>query len=128
MLYSQSSTHHAWNSLQIEYTIKGAFSHLYIFVLYIHPVSEIVSCHFLSHHSFSDDNQLYKYGNVFQIPEIIHSNQSRVPDVKAWMTNNQLHLNNGKTEMTVFASKMTLNSDSVSESINLGVLTSNLPT
>ena len=85
-----------------------------LFVHYPHPISEIVPYHSLSHHSFSDDNQLYKSGNVFQIPEIIHSNQSRVPDVKAWMTNNQLHLNNGKTEMTVFASKMTLNSDSQS--------------
>ena len=35
VLYSQSSTHHAWNSLQIEYTIKGAFSHLYIYIFFL---------------------------------------------------------------------------------------------
>ena len=65
-----------------------------IFFLYIHLISEIVSYHSLSHHSFSDDNKLYKSGNVSQLPEIIHSNQSGISDIKAWMTNNQLHLNN----------------------------------
>ena len=44
-----------------------------LFVLYTHPISEIVSYHSLSHHSFSDDNQLYKSGNITQLPEIIHS-------------------------------------------------------
>ena len=32
-----------------------------LFVLYTRPISEIVSYHSLSHHSFSDDNQLYKF-------------------------------------------------------------------
>ena len=59
-------------------------------VLYTHPISEIVSYHSLSHHSFSDNNQLYKSGNITQLPEIIHSTQSCISDVKAWMTNNQL--------------------------------------
>ena len=90
-----------------------------LFVLYIHPISEIVSYYSLSHHSFSDDNQLYKSGNITQLPEIIHSTQSCISDVKAWMTNNQLHLNNDKTEMILIATKTVLNSDSVPQSINL---------
>ena len=75
--------------------------------------------HSLSHHSFSDDNQLYKSGNITQLPEIIHSTQSCISDVKAWMTNNQLQLNNDKTEIILTATKTVLNSDSVSQSINL---------
>ncbi len=90
-----------------------------LFVLYTHPISEIVSYHSLSHHSFSDDNQLYKSGNITQLPEIIHSTQSCISDVKAWMTNNQLQLNNDKTEMILIATKTVLNSDSVPQSINL---------
>ena len=35
------------------------------------------------------------------------------------MTNNQLQLNNPKTEMILIATKMVLNSDSVPQSINL---------
>ena len=70
-----------------------------LFALYTHPISEIVSCHSLSHHSFSDDNQLYKSGNITQLPKIIHSTQSCISNVKAWMTNNQLQLNNDKTKI-----------------------------
>ena len=58
-------------------------------------------------------NQLYKYGNITQLPEIIHSTQSCISDVKAWMTNNQLQLNNDKTEMILIATKTVFNSDSV---------------
>ena len=90
-----------------------------LFVLYPHPISEIVSCHSLSHHSFSDDNQLYKSGNITQLPEIIPSAQSCISDVKAWMTNNQLQLNNDKAEIILIATKTVLNSDSVPQSINL---------
>ena len=90
-----------------------------LFVLYIHPISEIVSHHSLSHHSFPDDNQLYKSGNITQLPEIIHWTQSCISDVKAWMTNNQLQLNNDKTEMILISIKTVLNSDSVPQSINL---------
>ena len=44
---------------------------------------------------------------------------SCISDVKAWMTNNKLQLNNDKTEMILIATKMVLNSDSVPQSINL---------
>ena len=79
-----------------------------LFVLYTHPTSEIVSYHSLSLHSFS--------GNITQLSEIIHSTQSCISDVKAWMTNNQLQLNNDKTEMILIATKTTL---TVPQSINL---------
>ena len=87
-----------------------------LFVLYTHPISEIVSYHSPSHHSLSDDNQLYKSGNITQLPEIIHSTQSCISDVKAWMTNNQLQLNSDKTEMILIATKTVLSSYSVPQS------------
>ena len=34
------------------------------FVLYTQPLSDIVHHQSLSHHSFSDDNQLYKLGQI----------------------------------------------------------------
>ena len=84
-----------------------------LFFLYTHPISEIMSYHSLSHYSFSDDNQLYKSGNITQLPEVTDSTQSCTSDVKAWMTNNQLQLNNDKTEMILIATKTVFNSDSV---------------
>ena len=50
---------------------------------------------------------------------LIHSTQCSISDVKDWMTNNQMQLNNNKTEMILIASKTILNSDSVPQSINL---------
>ena len=87
-------------------------------VLYTLPIPEIVSYHSFSHHSFSDDNQLYKSGNVPQLSKIIHSTQSCVSDAKAWMTNHQLQLNDDKTEMILIATKTILHSDSVQQYIN----------
>ena len=78
-----------------------------------------MSYHSVSHHSFSDDDQLYKSGSITQLLEIIHSTQSCISDVKAWITNNQLQLSNDKTEMILIATKTVLNSDSVPQSINL---------
>ena len=50
---------------------------------------------------------------------MIHSAQSCISDVKAWLTNNQLQINNDETEIILIAAKMILNSDSVPQSINL---------
>ena len=82
---------------------------------------KFVSYHSLSHHIFSHDNynQRYKSGNISQLHKIIHSTQSCTSDVKGWMTNNQLQLNNDKTEIILIATKTVLNSDSVPQSINL---------
>ena len=90
-----------------------------LFVLYTHPISEVVSYHSLTNHGFSDDNQLYKSGNISQLFETIHSTQSCISDVKAWVTNNQLQLNNAKTEMILIATKTILNSECVPQPINL---------
>ena len=104
-----------------------------LFVLYTHPISEIVSCHSLSRRSFSDDDQLNKSGNITQLLEIIHSTQSCISDVKTWMTNNQLQLNNDKTEMILIATKTVLHYDIPPRPLFHSpsiwrVLTSNLPT
>ena len=44
-------------------------------------------------------------GNVSQLPKIIHSTQSCISNVKAWMTNTQLQLKNDKTKMILTATK-----------------------
>ena len=108
--YLSDRTHVAPAALNVGVP-QGSVLVLSLFVLYSHPISEIVSFHSLSHYIFSDDNQLYRSGNVSQLPEIIHSTQSCISDVKAWTTNNQLRLNNDKTEMFPIASKTILNSD-----------------
>jgi len=90
-----------------------------LFVLYTHPVSEIVSFHTLSHHSFSDDNQLYKSSHISQLPSIIHSTQACISDLKSWMTNNKLQLNNDKTELIFICPSRLLSSDQIPSSVQL---------
>ena len=61
-----------------------------LFVLYTPLLSNIVHHHSLSHHSFSDDNQLYKSGHILQLQDIIQSTQCCFSDLKDWMTNSML--------------------------------------
>ena len=47
-----------------------------LFVLYIYPLFTIVDAHLLSHHSFSDDNQLYITGLASELSNLVSSTQS----------------------------------------------------
>ena len=58
----------------------------------------------LSHHSFSDDNQLYITGLASEISNLVSSTQSCTSQLKSWMTVNKLKLNEDKTEMILISS------------------------
>ena len=71
------------------------------------PVSDIIQRHGLSYHSYADDTQLYM--------TMDHSNnnwrdgltriQLCVSEIREWMNQNMLKLNDDKTELIVFTSK-----------------------
>ena len=75
-----------------------------LFVLYTCPLFTIVNAHLLSHHSFSDDNQLYITGPASEISSLVSSTQSCISQLKSWMTVNKLKLNEDKTEMILISS------------------------
>ena len=78
-----------------------------IYCMYTKPVSDIIQRHGLSHHSYADDTQLYM--------TMDHSNnnwrdglariQLCVSEIREWMNQNMLKLNDNKTELIVFTSK-----------------------
>ena len=78
-----------------------------IYLMYTKSVSDIIQRHGLSHHSYADDTQLYM--------TIDHSNnnwwdglariQLCVSQIREWMNQNMLKLNDDKTELIVFTSK-----------------------
>ena len=78
-----------------------------IYCMYTKPVSDIFQRHGLSHHSYADDTQLYM--------TMDHSNNDWrdglarielcVSEIREWMNQNMLKLNDDKTELIVFASK-----------------------
>ena len=76
-----------------------------LFDLYTQPLSKIIQNHYLCHHSFSDDDQLYMSANLSQLQEIIRASQSCLSDVHACIHNNKLQLNPGKTEIILITSK-----------------------
>ena len=78
-----------------------------IYCMYTKPVSDIIQRHGLSHHSYADDTQLYM--------TMDHSNSDWwdglarielcVSEIREWMNQNMLKLNDDKTELIVFKSK-----------------------
>ena len=70
--------------------------------MYTKPVNDIIQRHGLSHHSYADDTQLYM--------TMHHSNnnwrdclariQLCVSEIREWMNQNMLKLNDDKTELT----------------------------
>ena len=64
-----------------------------LFTMYIKPLSAIIDPHSIIHHSFADDTQLQMSFPTVEISELLHSMQSCISDVKAWITANMLKLN-----------------------------------
>ncbi|WP_419607217.1 reverse transcriptase domain-containing protein, partial [Thiolapillus sp.] len=69
-----------------------------LFLLYTQPLSQIIDRHSISHSEFADDSQLYDSVPREQFDSLLSNMQSCVDDVKLWMTQNKLQLNEGKTE------------------------------
>ena len=69
-----------------------------LFVLYIQPLSNLIKRHSLSVHLFADNTQI----ETSILPQQVHSAISSVEtcnsDVKYWMIENKLQLNDEKTE------------------------------
>ena len=78
-----------------------------IYCMYVKPVSDTIQRHGLSHHSYADDTQLY------MIMDNSNNNwrdglarfQLCVSEIREWMNQNMLMLNDDKTELIVFTSK-----------------------
>ena len=69
-----------------------------LFILYIQPLSNLIKRHSLSVYLFVDDIQI----EAFILPQHVHSAISSVKicisNVKYWMIENKLQLNDEKTE------------------------------
>ena len=69
-----------------------------LFLLYTQPLSQIIDRHSISHSEFANDSQLYNSVPHEYLRSLIRNMQAGVADVKVWMTQNKLQLNNEKTE------------------------------
>ena len=73
-----------------------------IYCMYTKPVSDIIQRHGLSHHSYADDTQLYM---TMDWRDGLARIELCVSEIREWMNQNMLKLNDDKTELIVFTSK-----------------------
>ena len=75
------------------------------FTIYTQPLGDIVRCHNMKFHLYADDTQLYLSLNG-RDPEPEHDALTRleacIADIKLWMLQNKLKLNDSKTEFLQF--------------------------
>ena len=80
-----------------------------IYVVYMLPFRYLIERHCISHCiSYADDSQLYtrlclKYSE--QMQAAVHRMEQCLVDLKSWMANNRLKLNDSKTEVLVLVTK-----------------------
>ena len=74
-----------------------------LFDLYTTPLSDIIANHSVNHLLFADDTQLQKSTQPNDVQSLTHDLQSCTGDIKAWMCNNQIKLNEDKTEAILFS-------------------------
>ena len=68
-----------------------------LFVLYTTPLSAVIERHSILHHSYADDSQLQNSATPDRLPDLIESMRLCIDDIKDWMTDNKLKLNDDKT-------------------------------
>ena len=76
-----------------------------LFVLYTTPLSDIAN-HSVNHQLFADDTQLQKSTPPNDMQSLTHDLQSCTDDIKTGMSNNQLKLNEDKTEAILFSTPL----------------------
>ena len=76
-----------------------------LFTIYISPLGQIIRRHKLQFHQFADDNELYLSFKKSNTTSAVSSIEECVNDIKKWMTQNKLKLNDSKTEVILIRSK-----------------------
>jgi hypothetical protein len=76
-----------------------------LFCIYISPLGQLIRRHSLNFHQYADDNQLYLSFSQSDTSHSIDIMENAVLDIKSWMTQNKLKLNDEKTEVLLIRSK-----------------------
>ena len=81
-----------------------------LFVMYSKPLLSLIEHHTVSNQSFADDTQLYDSSSPSEIHSVVQNVEDCISDVKVWMNQNQLKLNDDKTEALLIQSKSSFRS------------------
>ena len=70
-----------------------------IYTLYTTPLGQIIKNHDLQYHMYADDTQLYMSIEPTNVHDLVNTLEACINDVKTWMLENKLKLNDEKTEV-----------------------------
>jgi len=91
-----------------------------LFIMYTNPLSTLIKSHSIDSQSFADDTQLHKSCSPEQLKLSIDTLQECIVDIKRWMTENKLKLNDSKTEVILVKSKWCTDVDDALNSVKIG--------
>ena len=74
-----------------------------LFILYTQPLSDVISHHSVSL-MFADDTELYKLDSPSEAFTLSWTIEACILDVKVWVVQNKLQLNDDKTEILIIGS------------------------
>ena len=90
---------------------QGSVLGPFLYTLYTTPLGSIIRNHNLSHHMYADDTQLYLSCPPSELNHEITKMEECINDVKEWMLENKLKLNDDKTEALLCDAKSLVTSD-----------------
>ena len=76
-----------------------------LFILYTTPLGKICRKHGIHYHLYADDSQLYmsfKPSKPRSKEMCLHQMEGCISDIRSWVANNMLKLNDKKTEFIIF--------------------------
>ena len=94
-----------------------------LFVLYTTPLSDIIANYSVNHQLFAEDTQLQKSAPLSEVTNLTKEFNACTDDIKTWMTENQLKLNDDKTAEALlfpFSSSLKPSTVPLPDSITLG--------
>ena len=76
-----------------------------LYTLYTTPLGKIIKEHNINYHMYADDTQLYKSVPFSDLQLLVQCIETCSGNVKKWMTDNKLKMNNEKTEILLCGPK-----------------------